>query len=179
MSSTAAEPVQYAQTRDGIVIIRVSGKATHLQCPSLRYIFEKTKQNQPPPRYIIDMDQCTSLDSTFMGMLATMALHQRRATGSAMIVTNIQSHVRYLLGTLGLNFLLEMRSAPDSSMADVRVDRFKPAESPTLSPTERLLMMIEAHENLVDVDSQNELKFEGVLKHLRDSLERARRSDGQ
>jgi hypothetical protein len=139
----------------------------------LRYVFEKTRKIVPPPRYLLDMDQCTSLDSTFMGTMASMALHQRKTTGTPIVVVNIQPHVRYLLETLGLNFILEMRLPPAGGpQASVPSSVFRPAHGPELTPMERIAMMIEAHEKLVDVDSQNEVKFEGVLKSLRDSLDR-------
>jgi anti-anti-sigma regulatory factor len=174
MTFVPAEPVHFAQTPDGVVVVRVYGKGTHLQSSSLRFIFEKTRKNEPPPRYVIDLDHCTTLDSTFMGTLASMALHQRRTTGSSLIVTNVQDHVRYLLETLGLRFILELRQGRDEEARRMQRGAFKPAKSPELSAVDRIVMMIEAHENLADLDGENEIKFDGVLKSLRESLERAK-----
>jgi anti-anti-sigma regulatory factor len=174
MAPVPADPIQYAQTGEGIVVVRVQGKGSHLQTPGLRHVFDTTRKQDPPVRYIIDLDQCTTLDSTFMGMLASMAIHQRETCDAPMVLTNIQDHVRYLLQTLGLNFLLDMRSGPAAKAERLQPEAFKPADAPEMSTMDRIVMMIEAHEKLVDVDSGNEIKFEGVLKTLRESLDRAK-----
>jgi two-component sensor histidine kinase len=44
---------------------------------------------------------------------------------------------------------------------------------PEVSKLDRIIMMIEAHERLIDIDSSNEIKFKSVLETLHDSLERA------
>src|SRR5690606_25379805 len=109
MTVPAREPIQYARLPDGIVVIRVHGKGTHLLSPSLRRVYELTRDQEPAPRYVIDLQDCTTMDSTFMGTLASIGLYQRRHTGSATIVTNMSDHVRHLLEMLGLKFILEMR----------------------------------------------------------------------
>ncbi len=168
MSPPPAEPIQYARLNDGIVIIRVTGKGTHMVCPSLRHVFEQTSQEIPQPRYILDLEDCTTMDSTFMGTLASIGLHQRERTGSQAIVTNMNDHVRHLLNTLGLKYILDMRKSQVRVHADEQ--QFAAAPPPDVNRLQRILMMIEAHERLVDVDHENEVKFEGVLRHLRDSL---------
>jgi two-component sensor histidine kinase len=42
-----------------------------------------------------------------------------------------------------------------------------------MSKLDRIRMMIEAHEKLVDVDQGNEIKFQNVLDYLNESLARA------
>jgi anti-anti-sigma factor len=177
MMSSPPEPVQYAQTCDGIVVVRVLGKGTHLQSPNLRYIFEITKGNDPPPRYILDLAGCTTMDSTFMGTIASIALHQRKAIGIAVVVVNSSDHVRKLMETLGLKFIVDLRRGTGGLPGELNKSEFQPAAAPAIDPVERMIMMIEAHEKLVDCDSDNEIKFEGVLKSLRESLDRARQSN--
>lgn len=167
--SFTADPIQYACLADAIVVIRVNGKGTHLISPSLCYVFDTTRKMLPPPRYIIDLDNCTTMDSTFMGTLASIGLFQRQATGSSAIVINMQDHVRRLLNTLGLKYILDMRKDHVDMNAESKLEA---APNPELSRMQRICMMLEAHERLVDVDSENEVKFEGVLKSLRDSLGR-------
>lgn len=170
MSSTP-DPIQFARLADGIIVIRVNGKGTHVVSPSLCYVFDTTRDQTPPPRYIIDLDNCTTMDSTFMGTLASIGLFQRRATGTSVIVINIQDHVRHLLNTLGLKYVLDMRK--DHVEMRQAESQMTAAPQPALTTVQRICMMLEAHERLVDIDSENEVKFEGVLKSLRDSLNRA------
>ncbi|MCL5269174.1 MAG: STAS domain-containing protein [bacterium] len=169
MSSIHPEALEYARIPEGIVVIRVNGKGNHQNSVCLRRIFELTRADNP--RYIIDLDHCVTMDSTFMGTMASIALHQKSTTASLPIVTNIKDHVRRLLETLGLKYLLDMR-AGDPMREQLAQTPFQPAETPEPSKLDRIVMMIEAHERLLDVDSENEIKFEGVLKSLRDSLQR-------
>lgn len=173
MDNPTREPVEYAILPEcGVVIVRVNGRATFKTSPNLRHVFEKTRDQDPPPRYVFDLDNCTTMDSTFMGTLASIGIHQRRHHGLNPIVTNIQPHVRQLLAGLGLKYILDMRSDEDGGPPEPSADQFQGAEAPEQSMLDRILMMIEAHEKLVDVDSENEVKFEGVLQSLRESLKR-------
>lgn len=160
-------PIQYAKMHDGIVVVRVNGKGTFLQSPALAYVFDQTRYQTPQVRYIFDLAECSMMDSTFMGTLAKIAMFQRSKTGTPVIVVNLQDHMRHLLTTLGLHFALDMRDGQTQPLPAT----YTPANAPEITSMDRIIMMIEAHETLVEVDSHNEVKFEGVLQDLRDSLE--------
>ena len=51
---------------------------------------------------------------------------------------------------------------------------FSSVEAPSVDKLNRIIMMIEAHEKLIDASSQNEVQFKGVLQSLKESLDRAR-----
>lgn len=162
-----------------MVVVRVNGRATFKVSPSLRHIFDTVRDREPPPRFIFDLDHCTTMDSTFMGTLASIGIHQRRRHGNCPIVTNIHPHVRQLLNGLGLKYILDMRAEDRDGAPPVSDADFEKPDAPEPAPIDRILMMIEAHEKLMDLDSENEVKFEGVLKSLRDSLNREQeRGDG-
>lgn len=169
------ECIQYATLPDDIVVIRVAGRANYQNSLALREVFEKTSSDTRSPQYVFDLERCSSMDSTFMGVVASIGLHERRLRGSKATVLNVSPHVRELLDLLGLKFLLEIRdlgadARARSPLADAR---FSPVAPPEISKLDRIIMMIEAHETLIDVDGQNEVKFRNVLETLHDSLERA------
>lgn len=169
------ECIQYATLPDDIVVIRVSGRANYQNSLALREVFEKTSTDTRSPQFVFDLERCDSMDSTFMGVVASIGLHQRRLRGSKASVLNVSAHVRELLDLLGLKFLLDIRDLgpdgkPHAALADAR---FAPVAAPEISKLDRIIMMIEAHETLIDVDSHNEVKFRNVLETLHDSLERA------
>ncbi len=164
-------PVEYADLNDGFVVIRVQGRGTHLHAPCLDYILRRYKAGQSSPRFIFDLGHCTMMDSTFMGVLASMGIHQWKSSQSRLVVTNIRDHVRELLDTLGLKHIVEMRGADmtnDDRSTDITF--FEPVTTPDLSRRDRILMMLEAHQKLIDIDSKNEVKFENVIKQLQDGL---------
>lgn len=169
------ECIQYATLPDDIVIIRVAGRANYQNSLALKHVFEKTSSEQQSPQYIFDLERCDSMDSTFMGVVASIGLHQKRLRGSKSTVLNVTPHVRELLDLLGLKFLLHIRDLGEDGKAAPPIPeaQFADVPSPEISKLDRIIMMIEAHERLIDVDSQNEVKFKGVLETLHDSLERA------
>ncbi len=167
----STEPIQFARLPDGIVVIRVTGRGSHLETPSLRVVFNITKERVPPPSYIFDLTDCTTMDSTFMGTLASIGIFQCRRKKTRAIATNLQDHVRELLEMLGLKYILELREGNVDAARRAPQGSFTPAERPDIDRPQRILMMIEAHQHLIDLDRNNEVKFEGVLKTLRKSLE--------
>jgi anti-anti-sigma factor len=168
------ECIQYATLPDDIVVIRVAGRANYQNSLALREVFEKTSTDKQSPQFIFDLEHCSSMDSTFMGVVASIGLHQRRLRGSKASMLNVNPHVRELLDLLGLKFLLEIRDleADGKGRAALPDARYSAVPAPDISKLDRIIMMIEAHERLIDVDNQNEVKFRNVLETLHDSLER-------
>lgn len=173
---TDMESILYARLPEEIVVIRVSGKGNHQNSLALRRVVELTSEGDRCPQYVFDLEKCSTMDSTFMGVLASIGLRQHRVTGSKSAVVNVTAHVEELLNLLGLKYILDIRKPPDEGEAGLPESRraFSAVEAPDLGKLDRIAMMIEAHERLIDVDGQNEARFRGVLQNLRDSLERHR-----
>lgn len=173
------ESILYAQFPDDIVVVRVQGKGNHLNVSALREVERRTSEPGRKPRYVFDLERCETMDSTFMGILASLAEIQAERTGTMADVVNMNDHVRGLLNTLGLKFVLKMHAGhgPDAAAA-CPTEALEKVEPPPLDKVERIVMMIEAHEKLVDVDSGNEVKFKGVLQNLRESLDRTKGTGG-
>lgn len=178
--SQSGESILYAQLPDDIVVIQVRGKGNHQNSVSLREAIKLTSAPERSPRYIFDLEKCETMDSTFMGVMASVALQQQRQAGGKPVALNMNAHVRELLNTLGLKYVLDMRDGAGAAQpinelkGELKEDRFEAAPHPTLDKINRIVMMIEAHEKLIDIDGENEVKFKGVLQSLRDSLKRAR-----
>jgi anti-anti-sigma regulatory factor len=172
MSQQPNAAIQYAQLSDGIVIIRVRGRGSHQNAPQLRQVYQLTKDGNPALCYIFDMNECEAMDSTFMGTMASIAIHQSKQTSTSAIVINMREHVCSLLNTLGLKYILDMRSGKGVCSSKVGEEKFKTVETSQLSRLERTVIMIEAHERLVDIDSRNEVIFEDVIQALKESLDR-------
>ena len=178
MNATAPEDIQYARLPDGVVVIRIRGKGTYQNGPALRYIFHIARNADAQARYVFDLDGCSTMDSTFLGTLASIGIHQRKRSDTMSIVINMNDHVRRLLDTLGLKFILDMRAAGTHLPRSEGAGTFKSIETPQLTRLERIVMMLEAHEQLIDLDTRNEVRFQGVVNSLRESLAREQdRSD--
>lgn len=194
------DQILYAQLPDDMVVIRVKGRGDHRVSIALTEVIRVTATDSHIPRYIFDLTDCETMDSTFMGVIAGIGLRQQRVTHCRTIATNMNPHVRELFNVLGLKFILEMRDDPNSAAgpdgpglaagpktagAEVADEvtkapdaAFTGVEAPEVSKLTRTLIMLEAHEKLVDLDHGNEIRFKGVLQNLKDSLDRERGQNG-
>lgn len=166
------DTISFAEMSGGIVVVRVLGRGSFSNSVELKTLADRLADQHGPGKYhfIVDLDQCSTMDSTFMGTLASIGLRQKRDGLDSLIVVNANEQSSRLLQTLGLAHFISIRSSHPA--AQVMGAGFQQADTRDVSRQDRIAHMIEAHENLVDIDSQNATRFESVLKYLRESLER-------
>jgi anti-anti-sigma factor len=170
-TKTQTEPVTVARVGEHQYVIRLHGRGNIQCCGGLKQFFERQFKRDPDSEIILDMGDCATMDSTFMGVLAGAGLHVRETHRGRLVLMNLNPHTQKLLRTLGLIHFLEISKSPPPA-ADSQ--KFEPlTESKPMSKLDRIRMMIEAHEKLVDVDQGNEIKFQNVLDYLNESLARA------
>lgn len=171
----ASEPdtITFAEVGDGLAVVRVSGRGSFANSVEFKQLADHLadKRGGHDYRIIVDLDSTITLDSTFMGALAGVGLRHKRDTGLPMILCNVNDQCCRLLGTVGIRHFVDVRpsgvDAPGLKDSD-----FKQADSAEVSRADRIVHMIEAHENLVNIDGDNQARFEGVLKYLNESLSR-------
>ena len=123
---------------------------------------------------VIDMAECTGMDSTFMGVLAGFASRLKQKEGGQIYVVNLASRTRNLLATLGLD------QAVQASMEGSTPPQFQQILSAGFGKQEiagddesrqsAARTMLEAHESLVSLDPENIPKFKDVISFLREDL---------
>lgn len=169
----AEDSISFAALPDQIVVIRITGRGSFQNSVELRKLAE-AMSNRPDmgaPRFVVDLRQCATMDSTFMGVLASIGLNQLKRTGDKMSVVNVNDQNVRLLKTLGLTQFLVVRMT-QADAPRVSEGQFQSASKEDISRTDRIIHMIEAHRELCEVDESNNLRFESVLKYLEDSLKR-------
>ena len=165
------ESILFAVCADDIIAIKVVGRGTHLNSPSLQEVADEFFALNAATRFIVDLAECPSMDSTFMGTIAGITLRQRSAHSGLTIVLHANEQNRRLLDVLGLSRVLEFR---DDGAECPRNTEYVEGINPEMSRMERTLHMIDAHERLLNIDTSNEVKFQGVLESLRESLDKER-----
>lgn len=163
--------VLYACPEEDVVILRVSGKGDSEISPQIKMISDKFNRTDYSPRYILDLEHCLAMDSTFMGMIAAVALHQIACRDRRLVVVNAEATPQHQLEKLGLKYILEIHEGK-LDLSDMETLEFQ--ESPEIhqSRFERIIHMIQSHKALIDADSGNEIKFKEVLQTLSESLGR-------
>jgi anti-sigma B factor antagonist len=167
--------ILYGTNGDDVVIVRVVGRATLDLSPQLKILANYMNNKDFSPNYIMDLEECTTMDSTFMGVLATMAMHQIACRKDRLMVINANTTTRRQMDTLGLKHVLTIRQAANEPAPIPDPIDFKMAEPVEVSRLEQIAHMIESHEALIDMYSGNKMKFDGVLQLLNQSLNREKK----
>ena len=156
-------------TADRTVWVRVEGKGSFLNSTGLKE-FTKEMTNRGYREFVVDLQGCSVMDSTFMGTLAFVALRLRDLGQGELRVINLNERNRDLLCNLGLDQLFTVCDSVD--VAGVSDARPLPADSADkLAQRET---MIEAHEAVVTANPANAAKFKDVLEFLKQDLHPAR-----
>jgi anti-anti-sigma factor len=151
------------------VLVRIEGRASFQNSASLRdFVSEMLRQGKK--RFVLDFQQCTSMDSTFLGVLAGAALELRKQQPpGSLVLSRMGQRNLELVRNLGLHRLLTLDVADTKLTLSAEA---KPLGSHTnLSEIEHARLVLEAHENLVTADETNQTKFQDVLTFLRSRIE--------
>jgi anti-sigma B factor antagonist len=151
------------------VHVKVEGKGSFQNSPALKE-FSREMLERGFRNFVVDLNRCSVMDSTFMGTLAGIALRLREFGNGRLLVRNANERNSDLLKNLGLNNLFEIEAVVPARRAENDVEG-APLESrhPTDRP-DQAACMIEAHEALVDADPENLARFKDVLEYLKQDL---------
>ena len=147
---------------DGTVWVKVEGRGTFENCHGLKE-FSRVMISKGHAEFILDLEKCELMDSTFMGTLAALAFNLRDSKDGRLRVVRANSRHFSLLESLGLDHLFAVEPEPTD-----------PAP-PTLTKTgatgqdseETRIHILEAHEALVEADPRNAVRFQDVIEYLK------------
>lgn len=168
MRESVSKPVYLVDAYSDPVVVRIDGRACFQNSMCLRdFISEMVARGKT--RYVLDFQNCTSMDSTFLGVLAGAALELRKNNKDAsLVVTRVGQRNLELMRNLGLHRLL---SVDGGEVAASAPRRDTVLECKQQSEIENARHVLEAHENLVKADEANRTKFQDVLAFLRNRVE--------
>jgi anti-sigma B factor antagonist len=148
------------------VHVKIHGKGSFQNSPSLKE-FARQMLDRGYRCFVVDLADCSVMDSTFMGTLAGIALRLRETEVGILRVRNVNERNYELLRNLGLDNLFQIEA--DGGREAVPEAAMLPNQA-GVSKTEHAECMIEAHEALVDADPENLARFKDVLEYLRQDL---------
>lgn len=142
------------------VWVRVAGRGTFQNSTGLKeFAAEMTQRGHRD--FVIDLNDCELMDSTFMGTLAGIAM--RLGSGGKLHVVHPNARCRQVLKNLGLDRVVSVDDdapvgAPGEPLRDAEGNPPREAKRETI---------IEAHENLVAADPANAVRFKDVIDFLK------------
>lgn len=151
------------------VWVRVEGKGNFLNSGNLKD-FAREMVQRGYREFVIDLEHCVMMDSTFMGTLAGVALRLKELGHGHLHVVHCGQRSRELLTGLGLDQIFQIHSngttapppcddLPDSGAAESTAEKKQQAQQ-----------MLDAHEALCEAAPENFSRFKDVLEYLKQDL---------
>ena len=154
----------FVSEKNAVTFIRVKGNASFVCAPPLRELAKKLAA-EPFGGLKIDLEECTWMDSTFMGMLAMLGLNAKKKNVPAEIWNASEQNEKRLCG-LGLQkvFAFENGEFGDADNAA--------AASNATTAESNARNVLDAHQTLMDIDEGNVQKFEKVVEFVKKDIDR-------
>ena len=168
MPEIVSKPVYLVDAYSDPVVVRIEGRACFQNSAGLRdFIGELLRQGRN--RFVLDFQNCASMDSTFLGVLAGAALELRKAKSpGSLVLARVGPRNLELIRNLGLHRLLIV----DAGGTPLSFDKCDTAlQCANHTELENARLVLEAHEHLVAADEANRAKFQDVLAFLKNRIE--------
>ena len=158
------------------VLIRILGRASFQNAATINQFFERMLA-QGKKHFVMDFKYCTTMDSTFLGILAkaAIALRNQPSPGS-LVVCRLAERNAELIHNLGLHMLLQIdpdanagQNCCNGEAEEIPADSALSTVTPG-SEIEHARLVLSAHEALVDVNPENKGKFQDVITFLKAQL---------
>ena len=176
--------------------IKVVGRGSFQNSGCLKAFYQQLLKDGVN-RFVVDLEACSYLDSTFLGILLGLGLKLKDADNGLLHILNASPRNLELLKNLGLDRLISIdgkgsgpSEGPDASSNEVPTSpngngnglgavrgELKAVESnleemacPVPTRQEAAPTILEAHEALMDFDPRNVPKFKDVVEFLREDL---------
>lgn len=163
--------------------VRVDGRATFQNSPEIRACLV-AEIDQGTEHIVIDLEQCTMMDSTFLGTLAGTGLRLQGLSRPPLQLVNPNTRNRQLLRNLGLDHILEVDDQGTAWTAQRRVVSGELSALPTrvgngeTSKQDRAAVVLEAHQALGAANPSNIPRFRDVVRYLEDEVRQRNHADG-
>ncbi|TFE70261.1 anti-anti-sigma factor [Methylacidiphilum sp. Yel] len=154
----------YALTKD-CGYLKVVGWGSFDKCNSLRLFYNQLLKSGIR-RLIVDLQECTYMDSTFLGTLAGIHIKFNQIMGELKIV-NVSKKNLDSIATLGLDKIFKILMQWDNAPF---ADHIAPFDRHSLRKEDTPLTMLEAHELLIHLDPRNKTKFQDLVDYLKEEV---------
>jgi anti-anti-sigma regulatory factor len=172
--------------------IKVVGRGSFQNSGCLKAFYQQLLK-EGVSRFVVDLDACTYLDSTFLGILLGLGLKLKEAGNGLLHILNANPRNLELLRNLGLDRLIHIEGGGGSSgdnaglgrgvrgasngsgaqavqMNGVKEEHLEEMPCPVPTRAEAAPTILEAHVNLMEFDPRNVPKFKDVVEFLREDL---------
>ncbi len=151
------------------VWVKVEGKGNFLNSGNLKE-FAREMVQRGYREFVVDLENCAMMDSTFMGTMAGVALRLKELGQGHLHVVHCGQRSRELLTGLGLDQIFQIH-ANGSSAPECEILSTAPAPERSQERQQQAQQMLEAHEALCEAAPENFSRFKDVLDYLKQDLQ--------
>ncbi|MGI8819847.1 MAG: STAS domain-containing protein [Chthoniobacterales bacterium] len=151
------------------VWVKVEGKGNFLNSGNLKE-FAREMVNRGYREFVVDLENCAMMDSTFMGTMAGVALRLRELGHGNLHVVRCGQRSRELLTGLGLDQIFSIH-ANGAAGPECEILAAAPPPEPAVAKEVQAQQMLDAHEALCEAAPENFSRFKDVLDYLKQDLQ--------
>jgi anti-sigma B factor antagonist len=167
-----ASPSLFVTVADSVAFIKITGRANFTSSVHFKTVVNELR-DRSFRRFVLDLTECVTMDSTFLGVMAGFALRLSGPVPSRasqdnwhLELFNPNPRIMDLLENLGVSHLFGVRHAAARITPEAPVQESNPSRE-ELSKT-----CLEAHETLMAINPDNIPKFKEVTQFLAEDLKR-------
>lgn len=156
-----------------VLWMRVDGKGTFQNSIEVKRCFQSVIATGTKD-FVVDLERCPTMDSTFLGTLTGAALNLRECGGGGLSILNANERNQHLLTSLGLDHILDIDMDGTSWETERRTvcRELAQCEGQTapVCKEEQARQVLHAHQALTEANTANVCKFRDVIQFLEDEL---------
>ncbi|MBT3568330.1 MAG: STAS domain-containing protein [Opitutae bacterium] len=168
----ARKPMYQVCTHTGYAFVKVTGRASYLNCDPLRR-FLRGMMEEGHRNYVLDFADCSGLDSTFLGILVGVALAVRSEEEGSMTLLSLGERNLETVENLGIHRIAHVR--PKLEMTDL--DQLEAVDSGSDDEAISAREVCEAHKRLMELNESNARKFHDVVSFLEQRMDEGANGD--
>ncbi len=158
---------------DKTAVIRVNGRGSFKISPPMKQFIHQVIDTHSAEQILIDMLDCSGMDSTFMGVVAGLSCFIKNKPDYSFKLINLSDKNRKLLTTLGVDRVVEFSMTASLEEKDLMNNRSIGQQTLDADFSDKLdaaKTTLEAHTTLVEINPENFDKFQSLIELLQDDV---------
>ncbi len=161
-------PVFLVDPASNPVAVKILGRASFQNVGPLKD-FLKDRYSTGGRCFVFDFFECTGMDSTVLGVIAGCALELRKLEPKgSLVLSRLNDRNQELVRSLGIHRIAMVDTGDNGVDVSGAKESLSNDQSNELTNAR---LCLEAHENLIQADSNNQEKFQDVIAYLKNRLD--------
>jgi anti-anti-sigma factor len=152
-------------------IIKVIGKGTMEYCSELFQFLSEKIENESAENVYFELSETTYLDSSFIGVIVSVQKKLKKARNGNLILLNPSDKTKEILSTMGLLDIMPIQENDTFKNIEISSEIKKKLEK----NYQDIQVLLESHQNLMELSSENRKRFSLVEEMLKKELEKEKK----